>query len=74
MVYLLAIGSALLNAVIERARGEYPNIRLSYLEGNTSAQGFYSSRGFVEVGRESSGDGIPESICMELVLDPGEQA
>lgn len=68
-----AIGTALLESVVERARGEYPHIRLSYLEGNTSAEGFYSRKGFVEVGRESSGDGIPESVCMELVLDPEEQ-
>ena len=69
-----AIGSALLKAVVERATGEYPHIRLSYLEGNTSAEGFYSRKGFVEVGRESSGDGIPESVSMELALDPEEQA
>ena len=69
-----AIGSALLEAVVARATGEYPHIRLSYLEGNTSAEHFYRSKGFVEVGREASGDGIPESVCMELVLDPKEQA
>lgn len=69
-----AIGSALLEAVVARATGEYPHIRLSYLVGNTSAKGFYGNRGFVEVGRESSGDGIPESVSMELVLDPEEQA
>jgi len=69
-----AIGSALLEAVVARATGDHPNIRLSYLEGNTSAEHFYRSKGFVEVGREASGDGIPDSVCMELVLDPREQA
>ena len=68
-----AVGSALLEAVVERATGEYPNIRLSYLVGNVSAEGFYSSKGFVEVSRESSGEGIPESVWMELVLDPKDQ-
>lgn len=69
-----AIGSALLKAVVERATGEYPHIRLSYLVGNTSAERFYRRKGFVEVGRESSGDGIPQSVWMELVLDPKEEA
>jgi len=68
------IGSALLDSVVARAREDYPQIRLSYLDGNTSAEGFYRSRGFVEIGRESGGDGIPESIWMQLVLDPKEQS
>ena len=68
------IGSALLESVVARARGDYAQIRLSYLEGNTSAQGFYRTKGFVEVSRESGGDGIPESVWMQLVLDPKEQS
>ena len=68
------IGSALLQSVVARARGDYSQIRLSYLDGNTSAEGFYRSKGFVEIGRESGGDGIPESVWMQLVLDPREQA
>ena len=68
------IGSALLDSVVARATEDYPQIRLSYLDGNTSAEGFYRSRGFVEIGRESGGDGIPESIWMQLVLDPKEQS
>ena len=70
----MAIGSALLESVVARATGDYSKIRLSYLDGNTSAEGFYRSKGFVETGRESGGDGIPDSVWMELVLDPREQA
>jgi ribosomal protein S18 acetylase RimI-like enzyme len=69
-----AIGSALMESVVARARDEYPQIRLSYLEGNTAAEAFYRSKGFVEIGRESGGDGIPESVWMQLVLEPGEQS
>jgi len=68
------IGSALLESVVARATGDYPQIRLSYLVGNASAEGFYRSKGFVEIGRESSGKGIPESVWMQLALDPKEQA
>ncbi len=68
------IGSALLDSVVARATGDYPQIRVSYLDGNTSAEGFYRSKGFVEIGRESGGDGIPESVWMQLVLDPKEQS
>jgi GNAT superfamily N-acetyltransferase len=68
-----AIGSALLESVLAAAVGAgHPQIRLSYLDGNTSAEGFYRRKGFVEIGRESSGEGIPESVWMELVLDPKE--
>ena len=68
------IGSALLDSVVARATGDYPQIRVSYLDGNTSAEGFYRSKGFVEIGRESGGDGIPESVWMQLVFDPKEQS
>jgi GNAT superfamily N-acetyltransferase len=67
------IGSALMESVVARARGEHSQIRLSYLDGNTSAETFYRSKGFVEISRESSGDGIPESVWMQLVLDSREQ-
>jgi ribosomal protein S18 acetylase RimI-like enzyme len=69
-----AIGSALMESVVARARGEYPQIRLSYLEGNTAAETFYRSKGFIEIGRESGGDGIPESVWMQLVIEPREQS
>jgi GNAT superfamily N-acetyltransferase len=68
------IGSALMESVVAAARGEHSHIRLSYLDGNTSAGGFYRSKGFVEISRESSGDGIPDSVWMQLVLDPLEQS
>ena len=67
------IGSALMESVVARARGEHSQIRLSYLDGNTLAETFYRGKGFVEISRESSGDGIPESVWMQLVLDSREQ-
>jgi GNAT superfamily N-acetyltransferase len=69
-----AIGSALMESVVAAATGVHAQIQLSYLDGNTSAEAFYRSKGFVEIGRESGGDGIPESIWMQLDLDPKEQA
>ena len=68
-----AIGSALIDSVVAQAQGVHPEIRLSYLSGNTAAEAFYRSKGFVEISRESGGDGIPESIWMQLELDPREQ-
>ncbi|MBE3074799.1 MAG: GNAT family N-acetyltransferase [Actinobacteria bacterium] len=69
-----AIGSALMESVVAQAMGVHPEIRLSYLEGNTAAEAFYRSKGFVEISRECGGDGIPESVWMQLVLDPKEQS
>ena len=69
-----AIGSALLESVLARATGDYAEIRLSYLDGNTSAEGFYRSKGFVETGRESGGGDLPDSVWMQLLLDPKEQS
>jgi GNAT superfamily N-acetyltransferase len=37
-------------------------IRLSYLEGNVSAERFYTGFGFTESHREPTGDGIPDSV------------
>jgi len=68
-----AIGSALIDSVVAQAKGVHPEIRLSYLNGNAAAGDFYRSKGFVEISRESGGDGIPESIWMQLELDPREQ-
>ena len=67
------IGSALVESVVESAMGVHPEIRISYLEGNTAAGDFYRGKGFVEISRESGGDGIPESVWMRLELDPKEQ-
>lgn len=66
------IGSALFESVLARATGHYSWIRLSYMEGNTSAETFYRAKGFVEVGRDSGGNGIPESIWLQLDLDTRE--
>lgn len=68
-----AIGSALMESVVSAATGVHAEIRLAYLNGNVSAEAFYRGKGFVEIGREASGDGIPESVWMKLDLDPREQ-
>jgi ribosomal protein S18 acetylase RimI-like enzyme len=69
-----AIGSALFDSVLARATGGvYSQIRVTYLEGNKLAQAFYRGKGFVEIGREPGCEGIPDSIWMQLLLDPGEQ-
>ena len=68
-----AIGSALVASVVASATGVYQEIRISYLDGNTMAEAFCRGRGFAEIGRESGGDGIPDSIWMQLELDPKEQ-
>ena len=67
------IGSALVESVVATARGMHDEIRISYLTGNTLAEAFYRGKGFVEISRESGGDGIPESVWMRLDLDPKEQ-
>jgi GNAT superfamily N-acetyltransferase len=67
-----AIGTALLESVVASATGVHPEIRISYLDGNTLAEAFYRGKGFVEISRESGGDGIPDSIWMQLELDPKE--
>jgi ribosomal protein S18 acetylase RimI-like enzyme len=68
-----AIGSALMDSVVARAVGEYSEIRLSYLDGNTSAEAFYRNKGFIEIGRECGGEGLPENVWMQLNLDSEEQ-
>jgi GNAT superfamily N-acetyltransferase len=67
------IGSALVESVVASAEGIHPEIRISYLTGNTLAEGFYRAKGFVEISREPGCDGVPESIWMQLKLDPKEQ-
>jgi len=66
------IGSALMESVVVSATGVHSQIRLSYLDGNTVAEAFYRGKGFVEISRESGGDGIPQSVWMQLDLDPKE--
>jgi len=68
-----AIGSALVASVVAQATGLHPEIRISYLEGNTLAAAFYRGKGFVEISREPGCEGIPESVWMQLALDPKEQ-
>jgi GNAT superfamily N-acetyltransferase len=69
------IGRLLLEDVMATARERgHRIIRLSYLEGNASAEGFYKGFGFTESHRESSGDGIPDSIWVVRDLwDKDEQ-
>jgi ribosomal protein S18 acetylase RimI-like enzyme len=67
-----AIGSALMESVVARAKEDHAQLRLSYQAGNAAAEGFYRSKGFAEIGRESGGEGIPDSVWMQLELDPEE--
>jgi GNAT superfamily N-acetyltransferase len=60
------LGTALMDAVLERAQGHYPEVQLSYIDGNESAERFYKSRGFVEFDREAGGSGVPESVWLRL--------
>lgn len=64
------VGSLLMDAVLERAARTQDEIRLTYLEGNEQAAGFYRSRGFVELSREVAGHGIPDSVWMTRALTP----
>lgn len=68
------IGSALLEAVLERAAHDHDEIQLSYLEGNTSAAAFYRSKGFVEFDREAGGGGVPDDVWMRKSLTGTEEA
>jgi len=67
------IGSALVESVVASAMVVHSQIRISYLDGNTMAEAFCRGKGFVEISRESGGDGIPQSVWMQLDLDPKEQ-
>ena len=67
------IGSALVESVVASATGVHSQIRISYLDGNTMAEAFCRGKGFAEISREFGGDGIPESVWMQLDLDPKEQ-
>lgn len=66
-------GSALMDAVLERAARTYDEIRLAYLDGNAQAAGFYRSKGFVELDREVAGHGIPDSVWMSRALTPSSE-
>ena len=66
------IGAALLDAVLEGARGRYAMLRLAYLDGNESARRFYSRHGFVEVEREPGSGGLPDSVWMERQLEDAQ--
>jgi GNAT superfamily N-acetyltransferase len=65
------IGARLLEAVVEGARGVYPEIRLAYVDGNTGARDFYAHKGFVEVGRETGSGGLPDNIWMARPVAAG---
>ena len=68
----MGIGRALMEDVLVTARERgHQILRLSYLEGNGSAERFYRAFGFVESHREPTGDGIPDSIW--VVRDLWEQ-
>jgi len=57
------VGTALLNALLERISDSADGVRLEYADGNDRAARFYARRGFVETNREP-GDrpGWPETV------------
>ncbi len=62
------VGGMLLRAAIARATAdEYDELRLSYLDGNDGARGFYEHYGFEVFDRDEGGE-IPDSIWMRLQL------
>lgn len=64
------VGRALVEEVLARASREgFENVRLSYLDGNDHAAGFYASQGFAEVGRDSEGQ-PPFDVWMEKDVAP----
>ena len=65
------LGSRLLAAVVDRARG-HDHLRVAHMDGNESAAAFYRSHGFVELEREVSGHGIPDSLWLELEIEPSD--
>lgn len=65
------VGARLLEAVVEGARGVYPELRLAYIDGNTTARDFYSHKGFVEVEREPGSGGLPDNIWMSRPVAAG---
>ena len=68
------LGGRLLDVVIARALEHgHQRVVLSYLDGNDRARDFYLSRGFVETGREHSGEGIPDSIWLAKDLSTQSQ-
>jgi len=60
------IGSTLLSSVLAATRESADRVTLAYMDGNTSARGFYERHGFVETHRETDELGGPEDIWMEL--------
>jgi len=58
------VGSALLRTLLGVA-GDRP-VRLGYLDGNSRAAAFYAAHGFLEIGREPSGEpGWPATVWVE---------
>jgi GNAT superfamily N-acetyltransferase len=56
-------GSALLAALIEKARGRAREVRLEYVDGNDRAAAFYTAQGFRETGREPATEpGWPDFV------------
>jgi GNAT superfamily N-acetyltransferase len=65
-------GSALLEKVIQLARGKYPSVKLSHVQGNDRAEAFYEARGFTVIGTvpgAADAPNAPEEIWRELQLD-----
>lgn len=63
------LGSALMAAVLERGAGLYPEIQLSYIDGNASAERFYKAQGFTEFDHEDGCAGVPDSVWLRRPLE-----
>lgn len=67
-------GSALLAAVLDRARADgHTEVFSSYVDGNEQAAGFYDRHGFVVDHRDEGGSGIPDSIVVRCALTGKDQ-
>jgi ribosomal protein S18 acetylase RimI-like enzyme len=62
------LGGALVEAVLDHARGEVETVQLTVMDGNPRARRLYERHGFVEYGREpgavKAGDGYLDEILM----------
>jgi len=63
------VGTALLDALLERIPDSADGVRLEYADGNDRAARFYARRGFVETGREpGERSGWPDTVWVRKGL------
>lgn len=68
------IGHLLLEAALDRGRElGHRRMAVAVVEGNDRALRFYERHGFVHVGRESGGSGLPDSIWIARDLESPDQ-